>query len=316
MPSDTIRLRTIALLLVIAAAAGLVLPPWLVSLATVALGSALVVLGLVVLWRAGLVPFGQALFYAAGAYAVAMPGRAYGITDAFVLVAVGTVAGGLVALVSGFLLARYREIFFAMLSMALSMILYGVLAKSASLGSTDGFNVPAATFLGWSPESVPRPLVLYWFGLVLGAIAIVVVAAYLRSIAGSLAIPVRDNEIRVEYLGLSATKLVHLKIILSGALAGAGGALVALAVGHVDPTMAYWTTSGGFVFVTILSGSGSVLAPFAGAFLYEIVRSYALAIAPMTWQMILGGALLLTIVFLPAGLASLRWRLPAWRRSS
>lgn len=316
MPRDSIRLGTIALLLAVTAAAGIVLPRWLVSLATVALGSGLVVLGLVVLWRAGLVPFGQGLFFAAGAYAVAMPARAYGITDAFLLVVLGTVAGGIVALVAGFLLARYREIFFAMLSMALSMILYGVLAKSASLGSTDGFNVPGASFLGWSPQPALRPLVLYWFGLALGTAAIVVVAAYLRSVAGSLAIPIRDNEIRVEYLGLSATQLVHLKIILSGALAGAGGALAALAVGHVDPSMAYWTTSGGFVFVTILSGSASVLAPFAGAFLYELVRSYALAIAPVTWQMILGGALLLTILFLPAGLASVRWRLPAWRRSS
>jgi branched-chain amino acid transport system permease protein len=316
VPSDSIRLKTIALLLAVATAAGFVLPAWLVSLTTVALGSGLVVLGLVVLWRAGLVPFGQGLFFAAGAYAVAMPARAYGITDAFLLMALGTMAGTAVAVIAGFLLARYREIFFAMLSMALSMILYGVLAKTASLGSTDGFNVPGATFLGWSPESVPRPLVLYWFGLLMAAVAMVVVGAYLRSIAGSLAIPIRDNEIRVEYLGLSASRLVHVKIALSGALAGAGGALVALTIGHVDPSMAYWTTSGGFVFVTILSGSASVLAPFAGALLFELVRSYALAIAPMTWQLILGSALLLTIVFLPSGLASLRWRLPSWRRSA
>jgi branched-chain amino acid transport system permease protein len=269
----------------------------------------------VVLWRAGLVPFGQGLYFAAGAYAVAMPARAYGITDAFLLVALGTVAGAALAVLTGFLLARYREIFFAMLSMALSMILYGVLARTAALGSTDGFNVPGATFLGWAPESVPRPLVLYWLGLAMAAIAVLVVAAYLRSIAGSLAFPIRDNEIRVEYLGLSVTQLVHLKIILAGGLAGGGGALVALSVGHVDPTMAYWTTSGGFVFVTILSGSTSVLAPFAGALLFELVRSYALSFAPSAWQLILGSALLLTIVFLPSGLASIRWRLPG-RRSA
>jgi ABC-type branched-subunit amino acid transport system permease subunit len=318
VPRDGVGLRTIALLLAAAAAAGLILPAWLVSLATIALSSGLVVLGLVVLWRAGLVPFGQALYFASGAYGVALLARFGGVTDAFLLLGVGGIAGALVAFVVGFLLARYREIFFAMLSLALSMILYGVLAKTASLGSTDGFNVPGATFAGWEPVKVSRQLVLYWFATATAAGGILIVATYLRSVAGSLAIPIRDNEIRVEYLGLSVTRLIHLKIVLSGGLAGAGGAIAALAIGHVDPNMSYWTTSGGFVFVTILSGAGSVVTPFLGAFLFELVRSLALSVAPTAWQFILGGALLLTIVFLPGGLASVRWRvrLPRAGRSA
>ncbi len=318
MPKDGLRLRTIALLLAGAAAAGPILPAWLVSLATIALSSGLVVLGLVVLWRAGLVPFGQALYFASGAYGVALLGKLHGVTDAFLLLCVGTVAGALVAFLVGFLLARYREIFFAMLSLALSMILYGVLAKTASLGSTDGFNVPSATFAGWDPATGSRQLVLYWLAAAAAAGAILVVAAYLRSVAGSLAVPIRDNEIRVEYLGLSVTGLIHLDIVVSGALAGAGGALAALSIGHVDPNMSFWTTSGGFVFVAILSGAGSVVTPFLGAFLFELVRSLALSIAPTAWQFILGSALLLTIVFLPGGLASVRWRprLPTGGRSA
>ena len=62
---------------------------------------------------------------------------------------------------------------------------------------------------------------------------------------------------------------------MSGVLAGIGGALAALAVQHVDPQMAYWTTSGGFVFVTILAGAGSVAAAFVGSLLFELVRSIA-----------------------------------------
>lgn len=316
MPRDGLRPRTIALLLAACAAAGPILPAWLVSLGTLALSSGLVVLGLVVLWRAGLVPFGQALYFAAGAYGVALLGRFYRVTDALLLLAVGTVVGGLVAFAVGFLLARYREIFFAMLSLALSMILYGVLAETASLGSTDGFNVPSATFAGWDPVTVPRQLVLYWLAAGVAGGAVVAVTAYLRSVAGSLTLPIRDNEVRVEYLGASVTGLVHLKIVVSGALAGAGGALAALSIGHVDPNMSFWTTSGGFVFVAILSGAGSVVTPFLGAFLFELARSLALALAPTAWQFILGSALLLTIVFLPGGLASVRWRLRVpWGRS-
>src|ERR1700742_1506611 len=149
----------------VAAAAGLGLPDWIISLATIAVANRFVVLGLIVLWRAGLVSFGQALYYCIGAYAVALIGRATGVTDALILILIGGVSAGLVAFVVGFLLARYREIFFAMLSLALSMILYGVLVKAESLGSTDGFSVAAPTFFGYAPHQDKLLVALYWLGL-------------------------------------------------------------------------------------------------------------------------------------------------------
>ena len=85
------------------------LPPWLVSLATIAFANALVVRGLIILWRTGLVPFGQALFYAVGAYAVALIGRYTPIRDVFVVVLAGAISAGIIAYLIGFLLARYRE---------------------------------------------------------------------------------------------------------------------------------------------------------------------------------------------------------------
>src|SRR5438477_9951123 len=76
-----------ALAFAVLAIAAPMLPAWLVSLATIAFANAFVVLGLVILWRAGLVPFGQALFYAIGAYAVALVGRYTGLRDAVLMVA-------------------------------------------------------------------------------------------------------------------------------------------------------------------------------------------------------------------------------------
>jgi branched-chain amino acid transport system permease protein len=78
-----------------------------------------------------------------------------------------------------------------------------------------------------------------------------------------------------------------------------------MALGHVDPEMTNWTTSGQFVFVSILAGTGNIAAPLIGTFLLEIVRVYAVEISPNTWQMILGTLMLLTIIFLPRGLWSL-----------
>jgi ABC-type branched-subunit amino acid transport system permease subunit len=287
------------------AAAAPWLPAWIVSLATIAFANALVVLGLVILWRAGLVPFGQALFYAIGAYAVALLGRYTPLRDVFLLIGAGAVAAGLTAFLVGFLLARYRDIFFAMLSLALSMVLWGVLVKTETLGSTDGFHVEAPTFFGFRPRGPMLYLAIFWLVLGFSAIAAYLVGLYFRSVAGALAVPIRDNEIRVEFLGISANRLIHLKLVISGILAGIGGALAAIAVAHVDPNMAYWTTSGGFVFVTILAGTASVAAAFIGSFVFELVRSVAIDLLPGTWQMILGSVLLLTILFLPEGIGSL-----------
>jgi len=296
------------LLFLLTAAAGSALPDWMVSLATIAFANALVVLGLIVLWRAGLVSFGQALYYCAGAYTVALVARWTGLTDAIVLVILGGVVSGTLAILVGSLLARYREIFFAMLSLALSMILYGVLVRTESLGSTDGFSVAIPTFFGYAPHGDTMGLALYWLTLAVGAGSAVLVSGYFRSIAGALAVPIRDNEIRVEFLGVSVNRVIHAKVIIAGVLGGLGGALAALSIGHVDPNMSYWTSSGSFVFVTILAGAGSVVAAFVGSLLFEVVRSFAVDLMPELWQMTLGSVLLLTILFLPDGLGSLATR--------
>lgn len=298
-------LLLLAALAAVAAALGFVMPNWAVFLTTVAVAKALVVLGLMILWRTGLVSFGQALYFGAGGYAAGLAGLWYGVSDAVVLVLLGAVVAAVVAWVVGLLLARYREIFFAMLSLAFSMILYGLLVNTEALGSTDGVNIINPTFLGYAPMGAAQVQSVYLFTILAGLVAACLVHVYLQSTIGQLTAPIRDNEIRVEYLGISPRAVIHLEVVIAGALAGVGGVLTALAVGHIDPDMAYWTTSGGFVFVTILAGTGSVIAPFLGSLLFEVVRSYAMTYTPDTWQLMLGAALLLTILFVPGGLWSL-----------
>ena len=128
-----------ALAFVILAAVAPVLPAWLVSLTMLAFANALVVLGLIILWRAGLVPFGQALFYAIGAYTVALIGRYGDVHDVFVLIPAAAVLSALAAFLTGFLLARYREIFFAMLSLAMSMIFTVCWSKPKHLAQPTDF---------------------------------------------------------------------------------------------------------------------------------------------------------------------------------
>ena len=288
----------------------LFLEEWMRTIGLQSLSRGLVAIGLLILWRTGLVSFGHALFFGFGAYTVALM-QMLGVNDIFVLMICGTATAGLLAFFLGFLLRQYRAIFFALLNMAFSMILYGVLAKIEALGSTDGIGIAQVSYLGMKPEGEGYRMALFIFAAVFAYIAALGAHWYLKSTLGMMTMAVRENEIRVEYLGYSAERAIHAKYVISGLLAGAGGVLMAITIGHVDPdSMVYWPVSGDFVFITILAGTGNVGATFIGALVYELLRTYAFEFAPQIWQLILGGSLLLIIMFLPNGLWSIRseWR--------
>jgi branched-chain amino acid transport system permease protein len=295
----------LGMILLVMLVAGPVVPQWALFLITVAIAKGLVVLGLMILLRCGLVSFGQALYYCIGAYSAGMLGRLAGASDVLTLMLVGMAASAVVAFVLGFLLARYRGIFFGLLSLALSMILYGLLVKTEALGSTDGFNVPPSTLFGIRPADDWVRYMVLAVAAVVAVVAALLVNRYLRTPLGRLAPAIKDNEIRVEYMGASARYAIHVKYVIAAALAGLGGALAATTVGHIDPELAYWTTSGEFIFITILAGTGNVIAPFLGALIFGVIQTVAFDVSPNTWQMVLGGALLVVIVFLPNGLWSL-----------
>ena len=252
IPKDnTLRTLTIGLILVLVF--GFVATDWLRFLVQMSLATCLVVLGVMLQMRAGLITFGQGLFYCLGAYVAGMAGYFWGITDVFLLLLAGTAVCVLLSVVLGFLLVRYREIFYAMFSLALSMILYGLLVKAEILGSTDGFNVPHSTFLGFAPEGETLRITIFVLTCVIVYLVAVVLHRYLNSTYGYMGDAIRQNEIRVEYLGASVRSLIHKVYVIAAAISGIGGVLTAISVGHVDPDLAYWTTSGEFVFVALLS---------------------------------------------------------------
>lgn len=280
-------------------------PDWLVFTLTLAISTALVVMGVVMLMRAGLVSFGQGLFYCLGGYAVGLGGRFLGITDALLLIGLGVIVTVAVAMILGLLMTRYREIFFAMLSLAFSMILYGILVKSHGLGSTDGFGVVDWTLLWLESETADDANMALLLAIGLALTIALFLNRYFKSSIGLACEAIRENEVRVEYMGISRQQVLYINYVLAAAVGSVGGSMTALAAGHVDPTLAYWTVSGEFVFIALLGGTGHVAAPFIAALIFTLVRTYAVELAPNAWQMILGIVLLLIILFLPKGIWSL-----------
>ncbi len=292
--------------IVLLAAFGRILPNWVLDLVTLAFAKGLTALGLIVLMRGGLVSFGQGLVYCGGAYGAGLLMRFTGWSDAAILVAFGGMVSLVIGLAVAPLLAAYRGIFFATLTLALSMIAYGVLNKAYMLGGSDGVNLREPTFLGYHAASSDAvKYALFVFTSVITVAAAALVRRHFDSMRGLLSLASRDNEIRVEYLGASVWRVTLVNFVIAAGLGGIGGALAALALGHIDPDFAFWTTSGEFVFLAILAGPASVTAVFLASIVLELVRSFSTKYFPNAWQMALGIFLLVVILFLPEGLGSL-----------
>ncbi|QCI67874.1 branched-chain amino acid ABC transporter permease [Phreatobacter stygius] len=295
---------------------GLVLPNWLQFLATMAASHGIVSLGILLIMRGGLVSFGQGMVFALGGYAVALCVIKLGITDALLLLVIGGAVAGLIGAVTGPLLARYSGIFFGMLTLALSMVLYGILIKSTALGGSDGFNIPRPSLFGRRLEGPSGDYALYVLAILTTGLASWATAMHIRSARGLVTQAIQANPLRVEYLGTSVQSVMATNFALAAVLGGLGGALTVLALGHIEPTFAFWTQSGEFVFVAILAGSKSVIAIFVASLALELVRSFSSLYFPNTWQMALGLFLLAIILFLPNGIGSLWTTRAASRRAA
>jgi branched-chain amino acid transport system permease protein len=245
------------------------------------------------------------MVFAAGGYAAALAFNQFGLTDALALALLGGITATLVALPFVPLLSRYRGIFFAMLTLALSMVAYGVLVKTAALGGSDGFNLGRPTLLGQALPVAHVGYALYSITLVLAVGFALLARIFFDSTRGLITLAVRENELRVEYLGGSVRQAMAVNFMLAAFVGGTGGALSVMSLGHIDPNFSYWTTSGEFVFVAILAGWQSVLAVFVASTLLEVVRSFSSLYFPNTWQLALGLFLLFVIRFVPRGIGSL-----------
>jgi branched-chain amino acid transport system permease protein len=280
--------------------------PWSTVILTIALCDGLAALGILILLRAGQVSFGHGLYYAVSAYAVAfLAATAFG-REALVLIPAGILASGLAALIIGVFVVRYRDIFFGMLNLAISMVFYSLLEKLFSItGGGDGKRVPRPTLAGLTLERADFEFWMFYATLGAAFVAALAAARYLASPLGKALEAIKSNETRLEYLGVSGRRVLLVAYVISGLLAGLGGSVAALVSGHVTPDLAYWVRSGEFVFVAILGGAGGVAGPFLGALVFELVRGYAAAYAAEFWHAILGIALLVIIFFAPQGLIGL-----------
>ena len=278
--------------------------PWLQFVLTMAIAKGFAALGVAVLLRAGLISIGHAMFFAASAYAVAFLARG-GIADFAVLVVLSVLITSVAGAIVGAFMVRYRAIFFAMLNLAVSMVFYSLFAKLYGLtGGTDGMPVLVPSVFGIALSEPAFKAVLFYGSLSLMVVVGLAVHRYLDSPLGHALSAVHTNEVRLEYLGVPVWAVLLIAYVVSAALAGLGGAIAGFAIGRVVPELAFWTASGHLVLVAVLGGVGGVPGAFIGALFLELLHTEAAAFTD-AWNLIVGAALIIVIMFLPKGLYGL-----------
>ena len=280
--------------------------PWLKIPLILGLCYGLAALGIGVLLRAGQISFGHAMYACISGYTVAFLGQRYPGLDGILLIVLGTLVSVVAGMLIGAFVVRYREIFFGMLNLAISMVLFTVLGKFYSVtGGTDGMRVERPSLMGFDLGRSEFETSLLVMVVIAALLVIWGVQRYFNSSAGEALAAIKSNETRLEYLGVSAKTILWQGYVLSAALCGLSGALFGLSQGLVTPEMGYWLRSGEFVFIAILGGSGHAVGAFVGALLYEFLKLYAAALVSGAWQLVLGATLIVIIYFLPDGLIGL-----------
>ena len=294
-----VALALIALLLPVAM-------PWIKTPLILGTAFGIAALGISILIISGQISFGHAMFVCAGGYAVAFISRKWTHIDSGLLLVVGAGTGVILGIVVGSFVVRYRAIFFGMLNLALSMVLFAALGKFFNVtGGTDGLRLERAPFFGINLERDAFESVLLVVGVVLALLSGWLVQRYLRSVAGQALAAIKTNETRLEYVGISAYQTLWIGYIISATLCGLSGAIFAIAQGLVTPEMGYWVRSGEIVFVAILGGVGHPVGAFIGAGIFEFVKLFAAAYLTGAWQMVLGFVLIAMVFLAPRGISAM-----------
>lgn len=292
------RYRLIIILAVLLAAPA-VLPPYPLQVAVQALVLAVFAMSFNLLFQqTGLLSFGHAAFFGAGAYAAALAVTRWNWPLAAAL-PLSLAVTAVIALVIGFFSVRLTKIYFTMLTLAFAQMLWAVVHKwYAFTGGDNGITGIAGGGIFATSRGV------YYVCVAALVVVVVIVRVVTRSAAGYTLRAVRDNAARAEAVGISAFEYMLAAFVVSGVLSGLAGFLHVAWQHSAFPDQLYWTTSAEVIIAVILGGSEYFLGPFIGALVLvsaeAIVRAHT-----HYWPLALGLVLLALVLFAPKGIVGL-----------
>jgi branched-chain amino acid transport system permease protein len=304
-----------------------VVPPYQTVLLSYGLIFAIAALGFnLLLGYTGLLSFGHSAYFGVGAYAVAFVVKYLKIDSMEVLLLAGILGSALVAALFGLLCVRYTKIFFGILTLALSQVLWSLAFKFFWVtGGSDGLRVPTPTLLAGTVKigaTAGQDKLdflshrYYFYVLAIFVICVALMWVIVHSPFGKALQAVRDNETRAEFVGVQVWHYRWVAFLISGIYTGLAGALWVPLNGLTTPEILHWTFSGKIVFFTVLGGFQTFFGPIVGAVIYNYLETYAVG-HTVYWQMVLGIVLVVLVLALPSGIVGTMIRLvPRFRKAS
>lgn len=250
----------------------------------------------------GMLSFGHAAFFGAGAYTSALVLLHFG-WPLVVVAAVAMIVAALLAWVIGAFCVRLDEVYFAMLTLAFGMMVYAIVHQWRSLtNGSDGIaGFPLGGFGLGLDLQLADPAVYYRVVLVVVAAAAFVLYRIVRSPFGLLLGAIRQNAERVAFCGVDVRRHRLIAFIVAGIFAGLAGALFAPFNRVANPDMVHWTQSAQPVLMTILGGAGYFLGPFFGAAIFVLLETW-ITTYTQHWMLFLGTVLAVLVIFFRRGI--------------
>jgi len=256
----------------------------------------------------GMVSLGHAAYFGMGGYTVAL--IAFHVTEkiplfgwagsneALVVWPIAMVVSGLLSLVLGALCLRTRGVYFIMLTLAFSQMLFFIVVALKYYGGDDGLAMTGRNTL--AGMSLAKPMALYYVAFVVLLAAWALLARITRSPFGRALQAGKINERRAQALGIPVRRVQLIAFVIAGVLAGLGGALWANQLRIASPDMLHWMRSGELIMMVILGGLGSHMGAIVGAAALVLLEAW-LAGLTEHWMLILGAILVLTVLFVRKG---------------
>jgi len=265
------------------------------------LGTDILIMGLfavslnLLLGYTGLVCFGQAAYFGIGAYTYTLLMKKASFSFPFAFLA-APVFGAVAALIIGIFCIQRTKIYFAMLTLAFSQIVWAIVFKWNSLTGGDN-GIIGIPF----PQHLDSPTRFYYFTLVVVVFSFYIMRKAVNSPFGRMLTTIRENPERTEFIGINVKLFQLLAFMISGFFSAIAGALFAIFNHSVFPDLLFWPHSAEVLIMTLLGGMYSFFGPLVGAavmlYLRMLVTSYT-----QYWPLIMGTILALLLFFFPGGI--------------
>jgi branched-chain amino acid transport system permease protein len=252
---------------------------------------------------AGLPAFGQGLFFAFGAYLTGML-RNINVPPEVLLI-MGGLAGGVVAVIFAVVTLRLPFITFAMWSLIAAQVVYQVLFSVNTFGAENGlYGIPRGDLFGASLTSNSS---WYWYVAVIVVLATMGARWLYNSSFGYAVRACRDDKVRAEASGVRVFRTQVIAFGIAGIACGAAGVLYAQGEGVVDPSVAFWTTSAVAIIMVLIGGLRRFFGFAVGAIIYEWLNLEVTSgsSSPELW---LGVIVVIIVILAPQGLLELSRR--------